>query len=192
MGKEVVRWKRYICKNTCKILKIMKNYLCIRQRRQGEEKWFMTDIQSILVAKILLTWNLIWLFFDKEFAMISNLLWSSNLSVGGAGCKKCWCSDSDPQPLVWAPGSEAQTESGWGWWDESDSVQGREGCGETASGFSPSGSRLCWCACLGMRGIEEEWMSFHYLYFNTMLICMYASTDTVNKTTLYFSQWHLE
>ena len=78
----------------------------------------------------------------------------TDLSVGEGGCRRCWCSDSEPRLLVWAPGSGAQTGSGWGWLDASDSGPGRAGCGETASGFSPSGSRWCWCACLRT---NEEW-----------------------------------
>lgn len=86
-------------------------------------------------------------------------MWT-DLSVGGGGCKRCWCFDSEPQPLAWAPDSEAQTGSGWGWWDESDSGPGRVGCVEMASGFSLSGSRWCCCACLWTRKqMCEGWMS---------------------------------
>lgn len=74
-------------------------------------------------------------------------LWNY-LCVGGGGCRRCWCSDSGPRPLVWDLGSGGLTGSGWGWLDVSDSGPDTAGCGEMASGFSPSGSRWCWCACL--------------------------------------------
>ena len=99
----------------------------------------------------------------------------TDLSVGGGCCRKCWGSDSELRLLVWAPGSEAQTGSGWGWLDESDSGPGRAGCGETASGSSPSGSRWCWCACLRTRGT----MGSKYIFFFPY-VCIYMKVYMYN------------
>lgn len=109
----------------------------------------------------------------------------TDLSVGEGGCRRCWCSDSEPWLLVWAPGSEAQTGSGWGWLDESDSGPGRAGCGETASSFSPSGSRWCWCACLRTRQTDEEWRPVTLKYIKYIKERKENQTLELNRENIY-------